>query len=119
LAKKVKPVLPSLREKKRYVVFEIISKKGIKSFSDVSELVWKSIIKFLGEIETAKAGIWVLSEKWNSKKQRFMIKVNNKYTDKLKAAMSLTKNYKKQKIILKSLGISGIIKKAEQYIAMQ
>lgn len=48
-----------------------------------------------------------------------MIKVNNKYTDKLKAAMSLTKNYKKQKIILKSLGISGIIKKAEQYIAMQ
>lgn len=118
MAKKIKPVLPSLREKKRYVVFEIVSKKQIKSFSDVSELVWNSIIKFLGEIETANAGIWVLGEKWNSQKQRFMIKVNNKYADKLKASMALIKSYKKQKIILRSLGISGMIKKAEQYIAV-
>ncbi len=118
MAKRIKPVLPSLREKKRYVVFEIISKKGINSFSEVSEIIWNSTKSFLGEIETAKAGIWVLAERWNQKKQRGMIKVNNKYVDKLKTSMALVENYKKQKIILKSMGVSGIIKKAEKYIAM-
>jgi ribonuclease P/MRP protein subunit POP5 len=118
LAKKIKPVLPSLREKKRYLIFEIVSKKQIESFSEVSEIIWKSTKSFLGEIETAKSAIWVLAEKWNQKKQRGMIKVNNKYVDKLKTSMALVENYKKQKIILKSIGVSGIIKKAEKYIAM-
>ncbi len=114
MAKKIKAVLPSLREKKRYLVFEIISKNNIRSFSDVSELVWQASLQFLGEIETAKAGIWVLPDKWNIKKQRGIIKINNKYVDKLKTALSLIKNFKKQQIVVKSVGISGMIKKAEK-----
>ncbi|OIO61960.1 hypothetical protein COY26_01155 [Candidatus Woesearchaeota archaeon CG_4_10_14_0_2_um_filter_33_10] len=119
LAKKIKPVLPSLREKKRYLVFEIISKKDIKSFSEVSSLIWQSSLSFLGEIETAKAGIWVLPDKWNQKKQMGMIKVNNKYVDKLKTVLALIKSFKKQQIFVKSVGVSGMINKADKkYLAM-
>ena len=119
LAKKIKPVLPSLREKKRYLVFEIISKNNIKSFSDVSNLIWQSSLSFLGEIETAKAGIWVLPDKWNPKKQRGMIKINNKYVDNLKTALTLVKSFKKQQVIIKSVGVSGMINKADKkYLAM-
>ncbi len=119
LAKKIKPVLPSLREKKRYLVFEIISKKDIKSFSDVSNLIWQSSLSFLGEVETAKAGIWVLPDKWSQKKQKGMIKVNNKYTDNLKTALTLIKSFKRQQIIIKSVGVSGMINKADKkYLAM-
>lgn len=119
LAKKIKPILPSLREKKRYLVFEIISKKNIKSFSEVSNLIWQSSLSFLGEIETAKAGIWVLPDKWNQKKQRGMIKVNNKYVDNLKTALTLVKNFKRQQVIIKSVGVSGMVNKADKkYLAM-
>ncbi len=119
MAKKIKPILPSLREKKRYLVFEIISKKNIKSFSEVSNLIWQSSLSFLGEIETAKAGIWVLPDKWNQKKQRGMIKVNNKYVDNLKTALTLVKNFKRQQVIIKSVGVSGMVNKADKkYLAM-
>lgn len=114
MAKKIKAVLPSLREKKRYLVFEITSKKDIKSFSEVSNLIWQSLFSFLGEIETAKAGIWVLPDKWNPKKQKGIIKVNNNYLDKLKTALALIKNFKKQHIVVKSVGVSGMINKAEK-----
>jgi len=119
LAKKIKPIMPSLREKKRYLVFEIISKNNIKSFSEVSNLIWQSSLSFLGEIETAKAGIWVLPDKWNQKKQRGIIKVNNKYVDNLKTALTLIKSLKRQQVIIKSVGISGMINKADKkYLAM-
>lgn len=114
MAKKIKAVLPSLREKKRYLVFEITSKKDIKSFSEVSNLIWQSLFSFLGEIETAKAGIWVLPDKWNPKEQKGIIKVNNNYLDKLKTALALIKNFKKQQIVIKSVGVSGMINKAEK-----
>ncbi len=119
MAKKIKPVMPSLREKKRYLVFEIISKKEIKSFSEVSSLIWQSSLSFLGEIETAKAGIWVLPDKWNPKKRKGIIKVNNKYVDNLKTALTLIKSFKRQQIIIKSVGVSGMINKADKkYLAM-
>jgi len=119
LAKKIKAVLPSLREKKRYLVFNIVSKKNIKSFSEVSELVWQASLRFLGEIETAKAGIWVLPDKWNPKKQKGIIKVNNNYLDKLKTALALIKSFKRQQIIVKSVGVSGMINKADKkYLAI-
>ena len=118
MAKKIKPVLPSLREKKRYLVFKIISKKDIKS-SDVSSLIWQSSLSFLGEIGTAKAGIWVLPDKWNQKKQKCMLKKNNKYVDKLKTSLTLIKSFKRQQIIIKSVGVSGMINKADKkYLAI-
>ena len=119
MAKKIKPVLPSLREKKRYLVFEIVSKKDIKSFSEVSSLIWQSSLSFLGEIETAKAGIWVLPDKWNQKKQMGMVKVSNKHVDKLKTALTLIKSFKRQQILVKSVGVSGMINKADKkYLAI-
>ena len=119
MAKKIKSVLPSLREKKRYLVFEIISKNNIKSFSEISSLILQSSLKFLGEVETAKAGIWLLPDKWNQKKQKGMIKVNNKYVDKLRTALTLIKSFKRQQVIIKSVGVSGMINRAnKKYLAI-
>ncbi|MBU4492823.1 MAG: hypothetical protein KKA61_00470, partial [Nanoarchaeota archaeon] len=65
------------------------------------------------------AGIWVLPDKWNPKKQRGMIKVNNKYVDKLRTSLTLIKRFKRHQIIVKSVGVSGIINKADKkYLAM-
>ncbi len=112
---KMRPLLPSLREKKRYVVFEIITNKKINDFRQVSNAIWSSALKFLGELETSKAGIWVLADKWNAEKQKGIIRVNNKYVDKLKASLAMITKIKMQKAIVKSVGISGILNKAERF----
>ena len=111
---KLKTIMPCLKEKKRFVVFEIISKNSIKDFKQVYQTIWQNSNEFLGKFETARAGLWLLADKWNEKKQKGIIKINNKYVDKLKAVFALTDKISNQKIILRSVGVSGILKKAEQ-----
>ncbi|MBD3309763.1 ribonuclease P protein component 2 [Candidatus Woesearchaeota archaeon] len=116
--KKIKPLLPSLREKKRYLAFEIASKKEIKDISAISDAIWKSSLEFLGESGCAKAGIMILKDRYNKEKQRGLIRVSSKHVENLKASLALTKQVQGRKVIIKSIGVSGIIKKAEQkYLA--
>lgn len=111
---KIKPLLPSQREKKRYLVFEIISKNKIKPFSEITNAIWKAVLTFAGQTGAAKAGISVLQDKYNSSRQRGMIRVSHKMLDMLKAALTLIKEINKEPVIVRSLGTSGILKKAEE-----
>ncbi|MBT3406763.1 hypothetical protein HN419_06415 [Candidatus Woesearchaeota archaeon] len=108
----IKGLLPSLREKKRYLVLEVVSDSQINDFKAVSDAIWGGALKYLGEFGVAEAGIVILGEKWNPKLQRTVIRVNNKHVDKLKMALSLIRNIDKQNVIIKSVGVSGILKKA-------
>ena len=107
---KLKHILPSLREKKRYLAFEIISKDKT-DFNTASGAIQHGILQFMGQLGAAKAGIIVLSNKWNQETQRGIIKVNNKHVDSLKASLAMIE---KENSIFRSLGVSGILKKAEQ-----
>ncbi|MBI2653214.1 hypothetical protein HYX02_00230 [Candidatus Woesearchaeota archaeon] len=111
---KLKPILPSLREKKRYLVFEIISKERVEDAGAVSNAIWGCALKFLGQLGTAKAGIMVLNNKWNAKLQRGVIKVSHKHVDALKAALIFAGGIDNTEVIFKSVGVSGILRKAER-----
>lgn len=111
---KLKAILPSLKQKKRYVVYEIISEKAIGSYANVRESLMARIISFLGELGAAEAGIIMLDDKYDSKKQRGIIKVGNRYVDKLKAALTTLDKIGRQKAIVRSVGVSGILNKAEK-----
>lgn len=111
-------MLPSLREKKRYLAFEIISQNKIEKYSEINKVVWKACLDFLGELGTSKAGIIVLSDMWNPKKQRGMVRVNRRYLDHVKVALATVKKINGEKAIIRSVGASGVIGKAEKrYIA--
>ena len=110
---KLKPILPSLREKKRYLVFEAISKEKINSLEAVSSTIMNCSLKFLGMLGAAKAGIIVLNNKWNPELQRGIIKVGHKHVDSLKAALMFANKIDNNDVIFRSLGVSGILKKAE------
>jgi ribonuclease P/MRP protein subunit POP5 len=111
---KLKSLMPSLKEKKRFLVFEVVSNKPVKDFKGLYQAIWQRSNEFLGKLETAKAGLWLLSDKWDEKKQKGILKVNNKYTDKIKAVFTMITDIGKQKIIIRSIGVSGILNKAEQ-----
>jgi ribonuclease P/MRP protein subunit POP5 len=112
---KLKPILPSLREKKRYVVFEIISKTKI-DFTAASKAIWQSLLGFAGTIGSAQAGIWLMNDKFNKEKQKGIIKTSHKSVDLLKAALALIKEIDSQAAIVRSTAVSGILNKAEKRI---
>lgn len=112
--KKLKPLLPSLREKKRYLAFEVLSKGKITDFDVVSEAILQNSTEFLGQLGMSKAGVMILKDKYNKESQRGLIRVNNKNVDNLKAALTMIDKIDDQETIVKSIGVSGILKKAEK-----
>ena len=111
---KLKPILPSLREKKRYLVFEVISNEKINNADAVSDAIWRSSLQFIGLLGVAKAGLMVLNNKWNKELQRGIIKVSHKHIDAVKASLLFANKIDGKDVILRSLGISGILRKAER-----
>lgn len=114
IRKKLKPILPSLREKKRYLVFELISKEKINSFALVSNAIWHYALQFLGQLEVAKAGLMVFGNKWDSEMQRGIMKVGHRHVDAAKAALMLADKIGNSDVIFRVIGVSGILNKAER-----
>ncbi len=110
---KLKPILPSLREKKRYLVFEVLSKDRIKDVSKVSNAIMHYSLQLMGQFGVAKAGIIPLQNKWNPELQKGIIKVGHKHVEALKAALMLATKIDDKEVIFRSIGVSGILNKAE------
>ena len=102
---------PSLKDKKRYLVFEIISEKT-HSFEEVKTAVFGAVASFLGTSGIAKSKLKVLADKWNSQKQRGILSADRKSIEHVKAALCLSDNVGESSAIIRSIGVSGIIKKA-------
>ncbi len=106
-------LLPSLKQKKRYVIFEILSEQKF-TFSEVKEEVDRALLLFLGQLGIAKTSPLLIKEKY--KNNKFIIKINHKYVDEVKAALTLSKTIKNTPVIIKSVITAGTIKKASEYL---
>ncbi|MBD3202873.1 hypothetical protein GF327_01145 [Candidatus Woesearchaeota archaeon] len=107
-----KPLLPSLKEKKRYMVFEIISEKKIPE-KKIYKKILDSFEKLFGSIGLGRAGIVVLKENFNKDLKRGMIRVNHKFVDQVRFSLSIIKKIDNIKVIINCIGVSGMIKKAK------
>ena len=91
-----KRFLPSKKEKRRYLAFEIISEDEI-NFKEVAVALSNSLIESLGY----EAHIRLLTDKWNQESQRGIIRVNNRYlNDSLDMSISfdLESTYSKENV---------------------
>ena len=111
MKKKLKPLLPSLKEKKRYLAFKILSESAIGSSGQVSKAIWDHSLGFLGELGCAEAGIILLQDKYNKGAQTGIIRVNHKHVDKMKSALMTIKSIEGKDVIVYTTGVSGILKK--------
>ncbi len=96
-------VKPSKRPKKRYIVFEVVSKE--LNDSAIHNAIKRSALNVLGA-NYPRAGIRFLKDKYKPRLHRGILRVNNEYSKKLVGAIN-----KLHKI--RTLGMSGILKKAE------
>lgn len=111
---KIKPLLPSLREKKRYLAYEVMSKHKFHDAVHVSKAILDATKEFLGDLGMAKAGIIPLNDQWDENMQRGIMRVSNKHVDDLKASLIFVESMEGKEVIVKSVGASGILRKLQQ-----
>ena len=114
MAKKTRVLLPSLREKKRYLAYEVISRHKFNDAMEINKAIYETAKDFLGTIGTARAGIIMINDKFNPEMQRGILKVSNKHVDEMRASLVFIKSINGKEAIVKSVGASGILKKAQQ-----
>lgn len=116
--KRVKTVLPSWREKKRYVAFQVLSNSKIKAVADVSKAIWRSHLALCGEMGAARAGMQFLHSKYNPETQRGLLRVSHDQLHHVRASLALVRNVGDLPVIVRSVGASGVLRKAEgRYLA--
>lgn len=104
---KLRPLLPSLREKKRYIAFEVQT-EGKVDLEHAKKSIEQSIKGLLGDLGVARAGILFLND-W--KQNRGILKVNTKYVDEIKASLALVQDIAEKKATIKSISVSGALEK--------
>ncbi len=108
---KLKPLMPTLRQKKRFVRIKIEAKQKL-DFKEVSDSLTDDIILYLGLIDYGKAGVWILKDKFDFEKQELIIRVSLKLKDKLLGALGLINKIGKENVKLNIIRVSGTIKGA-------
>ena len=103
-------LLPSLRQKKRYILFAVLAEKQFSAL-EIKEEVEKALHSFLGELGVAKAAPWFVAERFDLPKQQFVLKVEHTFVDEVKSALILIKKIKNTPILLRSIIVSGTLKK--------
>ncbi|GAG03138.1 unnamed protein product [marine sediment metagenome] len=101
--------MSSLREKKRYIVYEVKAEPRL-NFKEVKQELEKKMLQFLGELGYGKAGVVILNE-WQSNKG--MIRTNTKSVENVKTALALVENINDKKVLVRTIGISGMLNKAK------
>jgi RNase P/RNase MRP subunit POP5 len=104
----MKPILPTLKENPRYVLFKIKS-SSVLSRSDVEKEILSEYKRFLGELGIGKAGIKFMS--FDKKNQIGVLRTNSKYLDETKVALTLIKKLKSKNAKVDILKVSGMINK--------
>ncbi|MEM5766333.1 MAG: Rpp14/Pop5 family protein [Candidatus Aenigmatarchaeota archaeon] len=104
-----KILLPSLREKERYVNFKVIS-EGPVSYVDLENSIWNSFLDFYGELGVSELSLRIIKNLWNEKEQIGVIKCNNKVVEKVVAGLGLISRLGDSRIVFKIMKISGSIK---------
>ncbi len=110
--KSLKTLPPTLRGKKRYISFQIISEEPVE-YSDLEAAIWNTMLDFLGEYGVSKTSVWLMKDLWDGNKQTGIISCNHKSLQEVIAVLGLIDRLGDNRITFKILKISGTIKGAK------
>jgi len=105
----LKILLPTLREKERYVSFQIISEEPIQ-YSDLEAAIWNELLDFYGESGVAKLSFYLVKNLYDVGRQIGVVRCNNKSVPLAIAALGLISRLGDTRIIIKVLKVSGTLK---------
>lgn len=106
---RLKILLPSLREKNRYIKFKVISEEPI-IYSDLESGVYNVLLDFYGEYGISHTNMWLIKNLYNPDEQVGVIRCNNRSVSKIIACLGLISRLGDTRVIFKILKVSGTIK---------
>ena len=107
----MKPLLPTLKERQRYIAYEVISAHPVQ---DISEPLLQRLAEILGVFSMAEAGI--LSVSYDTATQTGILRVNHDQVARIRAAMLMTTHLGRTQVIIRTRGVSGILKKVKRFM---
>ena len=105
--------MPSMREKKRYILFRVVSDRPV-GYDFMRDALWNSMTHWMGEAELGKAGVKIIRNLWNQEEQSGFIQVSPRYVDAVKVSMGLIHQIGDQRVIFRSVRVSGTIKSGRE-----
>ena len=115
---KLNPLPSTLRERHRYLVFEILSQKDF-DLSVVVNAVWNAVLQLIGELGTSRSSLWIANNLYDKKKRRGVIRCNHTSVEEVRAAISSIRQIQNEPVIIRILGVTGTIKSAKRkYLGM-
>jgi ribonuclease P/MRP protein subunit POP5 len=104
----MEPLLPSLRQRKRYIAFEIIGAPPVQRNAFINAVSSFGCALF-GDVGFAKFGITVLGVEDNAG----IIKCRHTAVSETIAVLAFITNVDGQKVVVRSAGVSGTVKGAK------
>lgn len=108
----MKPLLPTLKERHRYVVYEVITADPLRS--DVSEALMQRLSEILGVFGTADAG--VLSVAYDQHRQAGILRVAHTQVARVRGALLMIGQLGHARVLIRTLGVSGMLGKARRFL---
>ncbi|USG99783.1 ribonuclease P protein component 2 [Thermococcus argininiproducens] len=108
MREKPRTLPPTLRDKYRYIAFQVIGERPFKK-DEIKRAIWDAALRTLGELGTARTKPWFI--KFNEKTQTGIVRCDREYVEELRFAFSLVTEINDSKAIIRSLGVSGTIKR--------
>ncbi len=103
----------SLREKQRYILFEILSDEqhDLGSFVNAA---WDTMLNLLGEQGVAHAQPWIMKDLYDREQQKGGIRVHKDHVEQVRAALVLISEIGRTPVTVHVLGVTGTIDSAEK-----
>jgi len=110
--KRPKPLPSSLRGRRRYIAYQVISEDKIL-LDDLINTIWHSTLNFLGEQGTSKTDIWIAKDTYDEKNQSGLIRCSHDSVEQVRTSLALIERIGDVRVVLKVLGISGTMNAAK------
>ncbi|MBR9682096.1 MAG: ribonuclease P protein component 2 [Candidatus Aenigmarchaeota archaeon] len=104
---------PTLRDRKRYLAYQVVSDKKLE-FSEINNVIWYSVMNFMGERGAAEADVWVIRNTYEDERKIGLIKCSHTSVEDVRTALALVQKMGENRLIIRVLGISGTMKAAKK-----
>ncbi|WP_010480258.1 ribonuclease P protein component 2 [Thermococcus zilligii] len=110
MKEKPKYLPPTLRDKYRYIAFQVIGERAFTG-EEIKRAIWEASLSTLGFLGSAKAKPWFI--KFDEKSQTGIVRVGREHVEELRFALTLVTQVNGSRAIFRTLGVSGTIKRVK------
>ena len=108
-----KPFPSVMREKRRYVVFKIVSESNEKfSRDEITRALWDAVLGTIGTLGAAQAAFWIFE--FEPRTQKGILRCTNKQLPVIRGSLTLLDKINQKKAFVYVTDVTGTIKKAKK-----